>query len=98
MHARVVEKALLAVKFSELGDVFCVVRADLGELLVDRNRLYGKAILGILVADSLEVVSGPIVVSCARVEIPYGIQDRQVLGIFLDDLFVFGDRVRKLAL
>ena len=98
MHASVIEKALLAIEFGQLGCILGVVRADLGQLLVNRNGFNGKAVLRVLVADFLEVIRGLIVVADARVKVPDGVQHRQVLGIFLDDLFVFGNRVGQLAL
>src|SRR5579872_4769543 len=98
VDAGVIVQALLAVEFRQLGGVLRVIRADLGQLLVNGNGFNGKAILCVLVADFLEVIGGLIVVAHARVEVPNRIQDRQVLGVFFNDLFVFRNRVGQLPL
>jgi hypothetical protein len=98
VDAGVIVETLLAVEFRQLGAVLSVKRPNLGQLLVNRDGFNGKAILRVLVANFLEVLRGLIVVADARVEVPNRIQDREVLGVFFNDLFVFGNRVGQLAL
>src|SRR6185312_12893585 len=95
---RIVVETLLAIEFRQFGAVFRVKGADLGQLLVNGNGLNGKAILRVLVANFFEVIRGLVVISNACVKVPNRIQDRQVLGVFLDHLLVFRNRVGQLPL
>src|SRR6267142_4162355 len=94
----VIVEALLAIEFRQFGGVLGVIRPNLGQLLVNCNGFNGKAILRVLISNSLEVICGLVVVAHARTEVPNRIQDRQVLGVFLDDLLVFRNRVGELPL
>src|ERR1041385_8136222 len=98
MDAGVILESLLAIKFRQLGAVFRVKGADLGQLLVNGNGFNGKAILRVLVANFFEVIRGLVVVSNACVKVPNRVQDGQVLGILLNYLLVFRNRVGQLAL
>src|SRR6185312_3717496 len=98
VDAGVIVETLLAVEFRQFGAVLSVKRPNLGQLFVNGNGFNGKAILRVLIANFLEVIRGLIVVADARVEVPNRIQDREVLGVFLNDLFVFRNRVGQLAL
>src|SRR5579859_2400330 len=89
----VIVESLLAVEFCQLCGVLCVIRANLGQLFVDGNGFNGKAILCVLVASFFKIIGGLIVIAHARVEVPNRVQDRQVLGVFLNDLLVFRNRV-----
>ncbi len=98
LGARVVEEALLSVKLRQFGQAIGGAGIEFGELPVNGNGFDGKAILRILVADFLEVSTGLVILADTGVEVADGVQDREVLGVLFDDLFVFGNGVGKFAL
>src|SRR6266567_789164 len=98
MQARIIKETLLTIEFRQLGNVFRVVGSKLGQLLVNGDCLYGEAVLGVLVANFLEIVGSVVVLAEPGVEVANSVQDRQVLGVFPDNFFILGDSIRELPL
>ena len=98
MTAGIVEKPLLSIKLRQLDKSFRRDGGQAAQFFVDRNGLYSEAILGILIADSLEILAGFFVLADPGVEIANRIEDRQVFGVLFDDLFVFSNGILQLAL
>ena len=94
----VVVQALLGVELGQLLQALGGVGIQLGDLFVDRDGFYGEAFGGVDVAHPLEEDRRLVVVAHPRVQVADGVQDGQVLGVFLDYLFVFIDGVLQLAL
>src|SRR5579862_7384673 len=97
LGAGVVEEALLRVQLRQFKNAF-ERGFELRDLLVHRDALDREALCGVRIANTLEAFGGLVGLADARVEVADRIQDSQVLGIGLQDLFVFGDRVLQLAL
>jgi hypothetical protein len=97
LGAGIVEEALLRVQLRELQNAF-QRGLELRDLLVHRDALDREALRSVRVAHILEAFSGLVGLADARVKVADRIQDRQVLGVGLEDLFVFRDRVLQLAL
>ena len=98
LRACVVIQALLRVKFGKTNKRIGAWRPELGQLLVHSDGLHHKAVRRVHVSYFSEVIGGPIGLPETGIKIPDGVEHREVLGILLGDLFVFGDGVLQLAL
>ncbi len=98
LGARVIEEALLGIKFGQLDARIDGAGIQIGELLVDGNGFYCEAVLRILVADFLEIYASLVVLTQTGMEVANRVEDSQVLGVLFDHLFVLGNGIGKLAL
>jgi hypothetical protein len=91
-------QSLIAIEFTQLEGVFHASRIQLGELLVNGDRLHHEAALGVGFGDLLEAVSGFAGLVGAGVQIAHRVQHRQVAGVVLEDLLIVGDGLVQPAL
>ena len=98
LGAGVVVEALLGVELGQLQDAVSRAGIELGYLFIYGDGFDRETFGAVNVAYFFEVDRGLVVVADARVQVPNGVEDSQVLGVFLDDLFVLIDGVLQLAL
>ena len=97
LGAGVIEQALLRVEFRQPQHAF-QRGLDLAQLLVHGDGFDRKALGGVGIAYTLEAIHRLFTFAETSVEVPHGIGNREVLGVCLEDLFVFSDGVLQLAL
>src|SRR5208337_245112 len=97
LGAGIVEESLLGVEFGQLQHAL-QRRLELADLLVHGDGLDRETLRGIGIAYGLEAVGGFIGVAEAGVEVADRVGNGEVLGVGLDDLFVFRDGVLNFAL
>src|ERR1035438_714373 len=97
LGAGVIEESLLGVKFGQLQHAL-ERRLELADFLVHGDGLDREALSGIGIAYGLEKLGGLVGLAEARVEVADRVGDGEVLGIGLDDFFVFSNGVLNFAL
>ena len=86
--ARITEQILLGIEFGQAADFVYAGGIDLGDFLVQRDRFDSESFRGVGFPDFLEVRCRPVWISHSRIQVAQGIQNGQVLGVVLQDLFV----------
>jgi hypothetical protein len=98
LFARFPIEPLEDVQLGQLEDGFDRIRVDFGDLLENGDRLDGEAVLHVGVAQFVKRLESLGGILLAEVEIPDGIQQREIRRVPLQDHGVLLDRIEVLPL